>query len=56
MSQEYKMYNVRNIDNIKVMYFYGDGQKRWKTLGIWTDAVLDKNNNTQYFSMSLVCV
>ena len=23
-----KMYNVRNIDNIKVMYFYGDGQKR----------------------------
>lgn len=30
MSQEYKMYNVRNIDNIKVMYFYGDGQKKMK--------------------------
>ena len=30
MSQEYKMYNVRSIDNIKVMYFYADGQKEVK--------------------------
>lgn len=50
------MYNVRNIDNIKVMYFYGDGQKKMKNPLNRNDAVLDKNNNTQYFSMSLVCV